>query len=49
MHHHPTTAPPDRTTPQDAACLMFTSGSTGRPKAVLTPHHAITGTLHHQT
>ncbi|OBQ53051.1 hypothetical protein A4U61_02135 [Streptomyces sp. H-KF8] len=49
LHHHPTTAPPDRTTPQDAACLMFTSGSTGRPKAVLTPHHAITGTLHHQT
>ncbi|MEU5115842.1 amino acid adenylation domain-containing protein, partial [Streptomyces longwoodensis] len=49
LSQQPVSSPACTTTPQDAACLMFTSGSTGRPKAILTPHHAITGTLHHQT
>ncbi|MDX3855951.1 AMP-binding protein, partial [Streptomyces sp. AK02-01A] len=45
---HPTTNPHTPTTPDDVACIMFTSGSTGRPKGIITSHHALTTTLHHQ-
>nr|BFE50461.1 hypothetical protein GCM10017745_38880 [Saccharothrix mutabilis subsp. capreolus] len=43
--HHPSSAPPASSGPDDLAYVVYTSGSTGRPKGVMVEHRGIASYL----